>query len=303
MINLLLAAMLASGILMIFWGIAQTANTPSRVDKVVGQYTAPRTLEQIELAEPFHKRVLLPIMRGLAQAFARATPQNLFETTRHKLDLAGNPFDLPPLEFLGLRGIATISFLILFMVLFTVLGANPLIVLLMTMVGAVLGFYLPLLWLNLKISARKEQIRLALPDALDMLTICVEAGWALDTAMTKVAERWDDELGRAFARVIHEIRVGKSRHEALRDMADRAEVDDLTNFIAAVIQSERMGSGIAKVLRIQSDQMRVTRRQRAHARANQTPVKLVFPLVFFFFPSMFVVVLGPAIIRLITRGF
>jgi len=141
-----------------------------------------------------------------------------------------------------------------------------------------------------------------LPDALDMLTICVEAGLGLDAAMSRVAERWNSELGRAFARALYEIRVGKTRHEALRDMANRADVPDLTNFIAAVVQVDKLGGGIAKMLRIQSEQMRVTRRQRAYARVNQTPAKLVFPLVFCFFPSIFVVLLGPAVVRLVTHG-
>ena len=299
---LLLAGMLALGIIIVFWVLAQAVSAPSRVDQAVGQYARPRTLEELELAKPFSKRVLLPIVRGLAEVLARWTPKSILESTRHKLNLAGDPLDLPPLEFLGLRGLATIVTMLVFSILFSLLGENAILVFGLTIVGAILGFYFPLLWLDLRIRDRKEQIQSALPDALDMLTICVEAGWALDTAMTRVSERWDNELGRTFARVVREVRVGKSRQEALRDMANRADVDDLTNLIAAIIQSERLGTGIAKVLRIQSEQMRVKRRQRAYASANQTPVKLVFPLVFLFFPALFIVVLGPALIRLFLHG-
>ena len=248
---LLLAGTLALGILIVFLALALAVSAQSRVDQVVGQYARPRTLEELELAKPFSKRVLLPIVRGLAGVLARLTPKSILESTRHKLDLAGNPLDLPPLEFLGLRGLATIVTMLVFSILFGLLGASAILVFGLTIVGAVLGFYFPVLWLNLRIRDRQDQIQATLPDALDMLTICVEAGWSLETAMSKVAERWDNELGRIFARVIREVRLGKSRLEALRDMANRAEVDDLTNLVAAIIQSERLGSGIAKVLRIQ----------------------------------------------------
>lgn len=300
--EIILAGMFALGILFIFYAWAKIASTPSRVDTIVERYT-PRSYDEVELAQPFSTRVLRPIIQTMARLFASRTPQQILEGMRHKLDLAGNPYDLPPIEFMGLRALSVIFTAVVFGLIFDALHASSLWLGLLIIVGAILGFYLPILWLDFKIRARQEEIEMALPDALDMLTICVEAGLGLDAAMARVAERWNTQLGRAFGRVIYEVRVGKTRHEALRDMANRADVPDLTNFIAAVIQVDKLGGGIAKLLRIQSEQMRVIRRQRAYAQVNQTPAKLVFPLVFCFFPSLFIVLLGPAVVRLVTRGF
>jgi len=142
----------------------------------------------------------------------------------------------------------------------------------------------------------------ALPDALDLLTISVEAGLGFDAAMAKVAEKSDNELSRAFARVNAEVRLGKLRRDALRDMAQRAGVQDISNFIAAVIQADQLGVSLSKVLRVQSEQMRVRRRQRAEELANQAPIKMLFPLVFLIFPSIFIVLLGPAVIQIQKSG-
>jgi tight adherence protein C len=165
-----------------------------------------------------------------------------------------------------------------------------------------LGFMLPALWLGQKIRSRKNSVIRSLPDALDLLTICVEAGLVFDQAMQKVAEKWDDELSRAFARVLHEIRLGKTRREALRDMADRLDLSDVTSFVAAVIQAEQLGVSIAKVLRIQSDQMRIRRRQRAEEKAHQAPVKMLFPMVFLIFPAIWIVLLGPALLQVLATN-
>jgi tight adherence protein C len=168
--------------------------------------------------------------------------------------------------------------------------------------GAILGYYLPVFWLNSKIRTRQHDIQKALPDALDLLTISVEAGLGFDAAMVKVTEKEDNELSRAFGRVSAEIRLGKIRREALRDMANRCDVPDMTNFIAAVIQADQLGVSLSKILRIQSEQMRVKRRQRAEELANQAPVKMVIPLVFLVFPSILIVLLGPAVLQFITGG-
>lgn len=298
-----MAAIFAFGILLIFGAIAKAIGAPARTDQVVGQYGLPFSLEDVELEQPFASRIIRPALRGLAKALCRLTPQQILEITRRKLDLAGNPNDLPPLEFLGLRGLFTALMALLFALLFTLAHSSIMVTIVVVGIGGILGFYTPLLWLNMKIRQRREEIQLALPDALDLLTICVEAGSGLDAAIAQVADKWDNHLSRAFERTLRELRLGKSRQEALRDMADRANVTDLTNFVAAVIQAERYGTGIANVLRIQSEQMRVIRRQRAQDRANQMPVKLLFPLVLFFFPSLFIVLLGPAMLRLMKGLF
>jgi tight adherence protein C len=141
-----------------------------------------------------------------------------------------------------------------------------------------------------------------LPDALDLLTICVEAGLGFDTAMGKVYEKWDNDLSNAFGRVLQEIQLGKLRREALRDMSDRLDVPDFTTFAAAIIQADQLGVSIGKILRVQSDQMRVKRRQRAQEKAQQAPVKMMIPLVFLIFPAIWIVLMGPALVLILESG-
>jgi tight adherence protein C len=262
----------------------------------------PASLEEIEMSLPFSERVLLPLVRRSSEFMVRFTPARTLEATRHSLDLAGNPNNWSPSEFFGIRLIAAIVLGLLIFFLLTVTKAEAIARFGMTALFTVLGFMLPALWLGSKIRNRKGSIIKSLPDALDLLTICVEAGLGFDQAMQKVAEKWEDELSRAFARVLHEIRLGKIRREALRDMAERMDVADVTSFIASIIQSEQLGVSMAKVLRIQSDQMRVRRRQRAEEKAHQAPVKMLFPMVFLIFPSIWVVLLGPAVLQVMNTN-
>jgi tight adherence protein C len=150
------------------------------------------------------------------------------------------------------------------------------------------------------IDRRQKSIRKAMPDALDLLTICVEAGLGFDGAMSKVNEKWDNELSLAFGRVLREIQLGKLRRDALRDMADRIGIPEMTSFVAAIIQSEQLGVSMAKVLRIQSDQMRLKRRQAAEEEAHKAPVKMLFPMVLLIFPTILIILLGPAGLILVT---
>jgi tight adherence protein C len=169
---------------------------------------------------------------------------------------------------------------------------------LLVVVFTLLGYFFPDLYLKSKIDSRQKQVRKAMPDALDLLTICVEAGLGFDAAMSKVNEKWDNELSMAFGRVIREIQLGKLRRDALRDMAERLGIAELTSFVAAVIQSEMLGVSMAKVLRIQSDQMRMKRRQRAEEEAHKAPIKMIIPLGIFVFPSLMIVLLTPAGLKL-----
>lgn len=262
----------------------------------------PATLEEIELSMPFRERVLAPLVQRAAGFITRFTPAKTLESTRHNLDLAGNPNNWTPSEFFGIRAIASVVLGGLIFLLLTVTKSELPARLGMTAVFTVLGFMLPALWLGGKIRTRKGNVIKALPDALDLLTICVEAGLGFDQAMQKVSEKWDNELSRTFGRVLHEIRLGKTRREALRDAAQRLDVSDVTSFVAAVIQSEQLGVSMAKVLRIQSDQMRMRRRQRAEEKAHQAPVKMLFPMVFLIFPAIWVVLLGPAILQVMNTN-
>lgn len=262
----------------------------------------PATLEEIELSMPFSERILSPMARRASGFMARFTPERSLESTRHKLDLAGNPNNWTPSEFFGVRAVASAALGGLIFLVLSIANVDYLPRIGFTVLFAVLGFMLPALWLGSKIRNRKHSVIKSLPDALDLLTICVEAGLGFDQAMQKVAEKWDDDLSRAFARVLHEIRLGKTRREALRELSNRLDVSDVTSFVAAVIQAEQLGVSIAKVLRIQSDQMRVRRRQRAEEKAHQAPVKMLFPMVFLIFPAIWVVLLGPAVLQVMATN-
>jgi tight adherence protein C len=155
--------------------------------------------------------------------------------------------------------------------------------------------------LTSRINRRQNEIRKAMPDALDLLTICVEAGLGFDAAMAKVSEKWENELSLAFARAIREVQLGKVRREALKDMADRLGIPEMTSFVAAIIQSEQLGVSMAKVLRIQSDAMRVKRRQRAEELAHKAPIKMIIPMALLIFPSIMIIILTPAALQIMEN--
>ena len=258
----------------------------------------PSSLEEIELSLSFRDRVILPLMKTLAKTTAKFTPQKQLEDARHKIELAGMNMD--PASFFAMRVALTLVFgLGAFFVFFVNSPSTPKGTALLYTLGALgLGYILPVMWLSSKIKRRQENIWRALPDALDLLVICVEAGLGFDMAMGKVYEKWDNELAIAFGRVLREIQLGKMRRDALRDMSNRMDVPDVTAFVAAIIQADQLGVSMAKILRVQSDQMRVKRRQRAQEKAHQAPVKMTIPMVFLIFPSIWIVLLGPSLIIL-----
>lgn len=262
------------------------------------------SLEEIELSQPFYQRVVVPIARRLGDMVMRFTPQNSITNMAKKLEMAGNPGNLDPaivfaLRFLGLPLGAVFLYLDSIAVEGSFMNGKGLII---GIPASIIGFYLPDLLLKSRIDRRQLDIRKAMPDALDLLTICVEAGLGFDGAMSKLYEKWDTELGRAFGRVVREIQLGKLRREALRDMADRLGVSEMTSFVAAVIQSEQLGVSLAQVLRIQADQMRIRRRQLAEEEAHKAPIKMLLPMAFFIFPALCIVLMTPAFLILIETG-
>jgi tight adherence protein C len=257
------------------------------------------SLEEIELAQPFSQRVVMPIMRRLGDISSRFTPQHVLEQTRLRLELAGNPGRMDASAFLVLHFVGAVVFggLVFLLSLFSKTFSLP-IKLVIVLAFTILGYFFPDLWIRSKINSRQKGVRKAMPDALDLLTICVEAGLGFDAAMSKVNEKWDNELSLAFGRVIREIQLGKLRRDALKDMSDRLGLAEMTSFVAAVIQSEMLGVSMAKVLRIQSDQMRIKRRQHAEEEAHKAPIKMIFPMGIFIFPALMIVLLTPAGLRL-----
>lgn len=259
------------------------------------------SLEEIELSQPFSERVIIPIVKKIGEISARFTPQKAIQDTARKMELAGNPWPIDAATFLAIRFILAVV-LGGFVTAMTMLSPTPSFNdNALYIFGATFGgFFLPQLMLSSRITNRQKEIRKAMPDALDLLTICVEAGLGFDAAMSKVSEKWDNQLALAFARAIREIQLGKVRRDALKAMSDRLDINEMTSFVAAIIQSEQLGVSMAKILRIQSDQMRIKRRQRAEEEAHKAPVKMVLPMALLMFPTIMIIVLTPAALQIMT---
>ncbi|MEO8356303.1 MAG: type II secretion system F family protein [Chloroflexota bacterium] len=261
-----------------------------------------KSLEEIELSQPFGERVLIPVIRRVGEFSARFTPQKAIQDTARRLELAGNPWPIDASTFLALRFILAVVFGGFLTAVILISPPSSSSDNFMYIGGATFGgFFLPHLMLTSKITKRQTEIRKAMPDALDLLTICVEAGLGFDAAMSKVSEKWENELSFAFARAIREVQLGKVRREALRDMAERLGIPEMTSFVAAIIQSEQLGVSMAKVLRIQSDQMRMKRRQRAEEEAHKAPIKMIIPMALLIFPSIMIIILTPAAIQIMEN--
>jgi tight adherence protein C len=302
---ILIAAVAAGGILLIVIGLAGS----SPVDPVQARLTQlgsmqAKNLEELELQAPFIERTLRPLVGRLSNSVERITSSSFSDRTERRLAMAGNPGDLRVADWLGIKAVGAIVGGILFFFLFFIvglLGFPPLIGILMALVGALFGYTAPEFWLGRKIKARQHAILLMIPDALDLLTISVRAGLGFDAALGKVVEKLQGPLSDEFRRALAEVRVGKARREALRDIVPRTEVVPLTNFIGAIIQAEQLGVSISKVLQVQSEQLRIERRQRAEEMAAKAPIKMLFPLVGCIFPSLFIVILGPAVILIVQN--
>jgi len=267
----------------------------SRLEEYASRSDVPLSLEEIELSLPFSQRVVRPLLVGLSQRFERLSPSKSRAAAEHRLELAGRPNNWGATEFFGLRVFVALI-LGVFIFLLASISTAFINAVLFGGVAGLLGFFMPLLWLSSKIRQRQTEIIKTLPDALDLLTITVEAGMGFDGAMQKVAEKWDNQISKAFSKVVQEMRLGVLRRAALKNMDTSMEVPDVTTFVAAIIQAEQLGVSIAKILRVQSEQMRIKRRQRAEEMANKAPIKMLFPMVFLIFPALFIILLGPAVL-------
>jgi len=302
---LLVAGLAAGAILLIFLGLAGGKS----VDPVQARLTQlgtmqAKNLEELELQQPFVERTLRPLAKRLSGSMARVTSASFSEKAEKRLALAGNPGDLRVADWLGVKAIGALAGAGLFTLLFLLLGFMDLPILLrfvMIPIGAMFGYTIPEFWLGGRVKKRQKAIIMQLPDALDLITISVRAGLGFDGALGKVVEKLKGPLTDEFRRALAEIRVGKARRDALRDIIPRTEVPALTNFIGAIIQAEQLGVSISKVLQVQSEQLRIERRQRAEEMAAKAPIKMLFPLVGCIFPSLFIVILGPAIILIMVN--
>jgi tight adherence protein C len=261
-------------------------------------------LEKLELSQPFTERIIYPVARKLGELAIRFTPQNALQSISKKLELAGASQQFDPSLFLFAQLFCAVLFGGLIMLVFSVKEdpMPPSQSILYGLGFAIIGYFFPQLYISSKITSRQKNIRKAMPDALDLLTICVEAGLGFDAAMAKVSEKWQTELSLSLARVIQEVQLGKLRREAMRDMAERIGIPEMTSFVAAVIQSEQLGVSMAKVLHIQADQMRIKRRQHAEEEAHKAPLKMLIPMGLLIFPALMVTLMTPAALRLIHSG-
>lgn len=239
---------------------------------------------------------LLAALPGWLRALAlRISPTGFAAKLQHRLDLAGNPDRWNPDRVLAVKGLG----LVVLAALGMLIGSrSPLLLIVFAAAGGTAGFFLPDILLLNAGQKRQVLIRAALPDAMDMLTICVEAGLGFDAALAQVARNTSGPLAAEFARALQEMQIGKSRTEALRSMAGRTTIPELRAFVSALVQASELGISVASVLREQAREMRLRRRQWAEELAQKVPVKILFPLIFCLFPALFIVVLGPAAITL-----
>jgi tight adherence protein C len=299
--ELLVAGGVAASILLIAWALAGGIGG-TRVRERLTQLGTPeaRNLEELELQAPLTDRTLRPIASRIAGLASRATSASFATRTKERLALAGDPAGLSVGAWLTLKLIIALVAAGIFGILFLILGASAITAVGMSVLSLGVGYIAPEFWLSDQIRVRQAGILRMIPDALDLLTISVRAGLGFDGALTKVVEQLDGPLSDEFRRALAEIRLGKPRRDALRDIVPRTNVRALSNFIGAILQAGQLGVPIGKVLQIQSEQLRIVRRQHAEQMAAKAPIKMLLPLVGCIFPSIFIVLLGPALILILT---
>jgi len=255
--------------------------------------------DEVDLEVPFVERVLRPGVEGISQAFGSVLPQSVLANIQTQLMMAGNKMTLN--SFVTFWAICLV--VCVGMALLVIVAAPmPLVQKLgISIFFVVFGWMLPRTWLRGQMKARQKLIIKALPDSLDLVTTCVEAGLGLDAALARVAEKTEGPFAEELRRMLRDVAMGRLRRDALTELHERVGVEELTNFINSIIQAEQLGVGIAQVLRVQSDQLRTKRRQRAEKSAHEAPIKMLFPLVLFIFPAFMIVILGPAVIRIATN--
>jgi tight adherence protein C len=276
-----------------FWHRLQAYKEVEKVEEV-----------EEELKASFMQRVLAPLGGRVSKFVQARMPQGRLALVASRLEMAGRPAHLTPAGFISLRYVGLVVGVVGLGVLGVLMG--PMLNLSAAVAGAAgaglggaLGFFFPSLWLRQKIGNRKGEIARSLPDAMDLITTVVEAGMGFDGAIAEVAVRMKDVLGMEFAQVLRETKLGKSRALALEDLARRCGDDDIHNFVLAILQSEQMGTSVAKVLRIQSGELRRVRRQRAQQKAGAAPVKMLLPMVGCIFPVIWIVLMGPAVLTVL----
>ena len=294
--ELLIAIIAAVAVLLVTYGVASRPGEDAVQARLSQLVVQPKSLEEMEMQQSFYERVMRPMIQRLSRA-GRRQEGGVIQRIDAKLERAGYPGGLRGADWVGVKLLALIAFAVIGLLIGLLMGKGAIVVaLLFAVFGAALGYMAPEFWLGRKIRARSLAMTLQLPDALDLLTISVEAGLGFDAALAKVVEKMDGPLVDEFRQALAEVRMGRHRRDALRDVANRADSAPLSNFVGAIVQAEQLGVPIAKVLVIQSNQLRIERRQRAEEAAAKAPVKMLFPMVGCIFPTIFIVILGPAVV-------
>jgi tight adherence protein C len=268
-----------------------------RSQKNSGNRLASLSTRDDVMTQDFSERAVAPIMQGIGRFALRFTPTGWVGRAQQKLVLAGWAERMDGNTWAAIRIIAMVVAVVLLFIVVPLLDST---VKRLGVGGLILflGFFGPEASLNRAIDGRRKEMEKTLPDIIDLLVISVEAGLGFEAAMGRVVQNVPGELSREFSRTLQETRVGVSRHDALRAMSERTDVDDLNSFILSLVQADQFGVSIARVLRVQADEMRVRRRQRIQEKAFAAPVKMIFPMLFCIFPSIFIVILGPAAINI-----
>jgi tight adherence protein C len=306
-IAMVLGVVAAVGVFTTVWSLIPAA--PSNADVVEGRLRVYETgrsasISELELQQPFSERILRPALRRLGRLVEQSIPERARQQIFLRLQLAGRPGGMTAGDFIAVRYVLT-GALSGLGILIGVIAENRVLIALGAMIGAAIGLYGPMFWLQRRVKARRREILLDLPDVIDVLVVCVEAGLTFEAAIEQVVEKYDHALASEFGRVMQEVRLGRPRLEALNDMGQRNGIDDLNNFVQAVIQSEQLGSGISRILRIQSDELRVRRMLSAQEKGARASLKMLIPMLGCIFPTLWVILLGPAAIlaaRLLRGG-
>jgi tight adherence protein C len=293
MVLAVVAALIAFvGVFMVVMSLSGRRQSPveARVRDLAAHF--PDEEIGVDLSRPFVDRVVWPILEGVSIAFSKLLPTTFVSHVRYRLMLAGEPFSLT--GFLFLIAVSTVTIASLYLVLVLVSGSFGALQFLGLLLFLTLGFSLPYFWLSHRVSRRQGAIIKDLPNALDLVTTCVEAGLGLGSAFAKVAETMPGPFSEELAQALGEMAMGRSRRDALRDIGQRTGVPDVITFVSAIIHAETTGSAIGDVLRVQAQAMRTRRRQRVERTAQKMPIWMTFPLVIFLLPSLFIAILGPA---------
>lgn len=299
--SLLTAVLVAASIFMLMVGVYTQRNRKrAEVTATMNNMAMrPVGLRELEMTRSSSDRIWKPLLRSFHGLGRMLTPSKNLAQLQQELMRAGLLDKLSVTDFMGLRVLAGVGGALF--AYFYCSTKYPLpSTLLFTVAGFAVGLYLPNMWLKSKVGARQKQITRLLPDSLDMMSICVDAGLGFEAAIQKVGFQWETELAHEFRQVIRELRVGVSRTDALHNLVERTGVPDVASFVAVLVQADRLGIAIRDVLHAQAEQMRMRRRQRAEEAAAKAPLKMMFPMVFFIFPSMFAVILGPAVPKLLN---